>query len=365
MDFSNSARLNAKFQPNRASTGTVMGINGLIGVVGTQTPRFQYNQTTGACEGYLVEEQRTNLQANSADFSVYRGWAGTLNATTAPDGSSTADLCTASAIDNYSTDYGGNAGATVTWSVFVKTNTATAVTIGDSVNVVSTTLTFSTGVVTGAGVAQQFPDGWWRFSITYVKGNQFSYAGINLTGGSAYLWGGQYEVGGFVSSYIPTTTTSVTRAADVPYIDSGEFYTSRGGALFFEGSPRDDNNSSKSVYLTGYFNGSTERLSFISDTTGSALNARYGATALALGTLPSTATSMKLVTTFDPTNFAACRNGGVVQSTTGTFAAGANRFFIGNTFFGSGAYTAVNGIVKKVAYWPSKLTNAQLQKLTA
>ncbi len=58
-------------------------------------PRFDYNPATLAANGLLIEEQRTNLLTWSEDFSnaVYskNNSTVTANATTAPDGTTTAD----------------------------------------------------------------------------------------------------------------------------------------------------------------------------------------------------------------------------------------------------------------------------------
>lgn len=49
------------------------------------------------------------------------------------------------------------------------------------------------------------------------------------------FWGGQHEAGGLeIGSYIPTTTTAVTRAADVANIPVGDWFSENEGTLFVE-----------------------------------------------------------------------------------------------------------------------------------
>jgi hypothetical protein len=52
-----------------------------------------------------------------------------------------------------------------------------------------------------------------------------------------YFWGAQLEVGAFPTSYIPTTTSTVTRSADVASITGSNFsswYRQDEGTMFIE-----------------------------------------------------------------------------------------------------------------------------------
>ena len=380
MDFANSAKLDSRFQPNRASTATVMGSGGYIIGVGTQLPRFRYNAFTGACEGYLVEGQRTNTQTYSADLTnaVYGKNNVTLNANeiVAPDGLTTGCRVTGTGAgaSNISTTAGiyGLTAPIGTVSFFAKAGTLSEVSIGDSGTGGRASFNLSTGVSSG-GTMTLFPNGWYRCEATFSFSYEYrvfylqlgsTYPGITTTG-YVYMWGVQVEYGAFASSYIPTTSAQVTRAADIPYIDSGENFTTIGGTLLFEGSPREDGESGLYTFLTGFFIGSTERFVFSASSTGNNLYVSYNTTSITLGSLPSTPTPIKLIGAFDATGLAACRDGGAVSTSGALTLGGANRYFIGNSFFGSGTYTAVNGVIKKIAYWPSKLTNSQLQTLTS
>jgi hypothetical protein len=83
---------------------------------------------------------------------------------------------------------------------------------------------------------EQLPNGWWRLRITFTSGaasnaniaielasadNVVSYLGNGS--GNVFIWGAQLEAGSFPTSYIPTTTGSVVRSADVCSITGSDF----------------------------------------------------------------------------------------------------------------------------------------------
>jgi hypothetical protein len=214
-------------------------------------PRFDHNPTTGESLGLLPEEARTNLALPSENFD---GWAKGLSTVTtdsinSPAGTQTADLITLSAgTGQKGVNQGGTTTGAVTYSVFLKAGTHSIVQLlqGGSTNNYAN-FNISTGVVgnTGTGTTASitaFGNGWYRCSMSHSNSVSGIYvnAAASLTDGffpsvtvtgTYYAWGAQLETGAFPTSYIPTTSATVTRAADVASITGPNFGTTRTNLL--------------------------------------------------------------------------------------------------------------------------------------
>ena len=230
----------------RASSGTYVGSQGLILTATANEPRFDHNPTTGESLGLLVEEQRTNLLRWSEDSSQ---WLAPLNATltqnaaTAPDGMATADQMletTASGLHTQDvTDFVFVQGTTYTYSVFVKSIGGRNFEIGFPTPIFSNRFArfnLSTGIVQGtdAGVTASitaFPNGWYRCSATsvcstgggarpsnFINNASFARNYVGEADKGILVWGTQLEAAASPTSYIFTTTSAVTRSADVASI---------------------------------------------------------------------------------------------------------------------------------------------------
>jgi hypothetical protein len=131
------------------------------------------------------------------------------------------------------TPSGQVSGTTYTFSCFVKSAQRTQVNfLNNAGGGANATFNLSAGTATlGVGVSaliQNYGNGWYRCILTYTptatvnfnvqirladaSGNT-SYTGTGTSG--VYVFGAQLEVGSVATSYIPTTTGSITRNADV------------------------------------------------------------------------------------------------------------------------------------------------------
>jgi hypothetical protein len=201
-------------------------------------PRLDY--TNGSCPSILVEPQRTNLALRSNELSttpnVLDGVVATTNFYTSPDGSTNAiRLAETVANDRHGFfQYYTVTAQTYTVSVFTKQIGRRYISLMSDLNGTNTFSFFDLQnkvvVSSGAGYTcsiKEYADGWLRLSATVnasigsrytiwggsTNGNTNTYVGNTSTFMTFY--GLQFEAGANATSYIPTTSASVTRNADV------------------------------------------------------------------------------------------------------------------------------------------------------
>ena len=246
----------------RASTATYTDASGVIQTVAVNQPRWDY--AGGSLRGLLIEEARTNAVANSGDASnASWGKSGNIvaapvvtgNQVTSPDGTLTASRVVFPAVS------GASAISALNLTVsFVGTVAAYTMSIWARGNVggEQTYLMFTNGAVFYRSRIT-LTTAWQRFSLTTANltaANWFPAIGADFRDGSQtatpaqtiYVWGGQVEQGGFVTSYIPTTSSGVTRALEVCTIptaggnvklsNNGGAPVTLGGALTQSGATR-------------------------------------------------------------------------------------------------------------------------------
>ena len=205
----------------------------------------------------LIEGSRTNLLLQSQTFDN-AGWSKsevttTANTTAAPDGTTTADSVienTANAIHRTNQSQTVTLSQVATISVFVKPIGSRRLYVNADVVIGSSALFDLTGagsVIATAGAAANraasisaLANGWFRVTVigtgTGTANNVYfqiattahstasdqTYTGDGTSG--LYLWGAQLEAASFPSSYVPTTSASVTRASDVLTYTAGVSY---------------------------------------------------------------------------------------------------------------------------------------------
>jgi hypothetical protein len=222
---------------------TYYGDNGLLKYAKPNGPRFDHNPITGESLGLLIEEQRTNLLTYSEDYGNV-AWAKvrssvTANATTAPDGTTTADKLvednTASNTHLVEQVAVTTSGASYTLSVYAKAGERTKFLLSIYTNA-TTAISFDLTAVTASnasGTITPCANGWYRCSLTFTSGATgngwydvilqnasaaYTYTGDGTSG--IYIWGAQLEQGAFATSYIPSADSFTSRASTGTFIGS-------------------------------------------------------------------------------------------------------------------------------------------------
>jgi hypothetical protein len=358
--------------------------------------RFDHNPVTGESLGLLIEESRTNLLTYSEQFddASWSKTAATVTANTivAPDGTLTADAVvedTTNSTHRVFRSLSGVAGATHTHSCYVKAGTRSFFYF-DATDSGGTRRTVwfdvSTGTVgtvqsgwTSVSIVPQ-GNGWFRCSASLnmqAGANLMICAfatanGINVYTGNGqvagYLWGAQLEVGAFPTSYIPTVASQVTRSNDVASMTGANFsswYRADEGSVYSETQLLNTFAVSKSIFDINS-NSTDNRIVVRAFTTGSSdqLVIRSGATTVAaLSNSPNPTTALrKTATAFKNNDFAFVANSSTVfTDTSGLVPAGASKMLIGSE---EGNIGYLNGTISKLAFYPKRITNAELQGIT-
>jgi hypothetical protein len=399
LNFASSLALPASVTFSRASAGTRFNASGVLESVSTNNPRFGYlyNGSSWVSRGLLIEEQRINLAVRSEDFSnaswSKSGLTVSANSVTAPDGTTTADTLTENtSTSNHETFQSISVTAqTYTFSCFFKAKPGTTrnialypITSGGLGNnryaLFGPDGTYiSSGGSTGTGptyTVQQVGDGWVRIAVTATTtgsgtasplvglfdGTTVSYLGDGSSG--YYLWGAQFATGANPSTYIPNLTTgSTTRSADVGAMTGSsftDFFHGTEGTIVFEGiSPAvgtralaafDDNTANESLILST--NGTNAKFDVVDGGVSQA--------SITAGTITAN-TAFKLAVAYKANDFAASLNGAAcVTDTSGTIPS-VDRMRLGVDQAGN----YLNGFVSRIRYYRTRLTNAQLQGLSA
>jgi len=397
---------------SRAGEGTFFGSNGLIQTAAAGVPRFDYDPVTLEPKGILIEGGRTNLLENSSDLTAGT-WLPKSNISAAiGDPVSFAPALNWSVITentNTSEHYLENptaVGAANTWyslTFYFRFKAGTTerelwfrpAGVTGAVGIIIN----SAGVVTNAGglAATEYsvtPMGggafkvWVRNFITASGNLLFRFQLRNQAlAANNYLGDGtsgvevadcKCEIGHFPSSSITTTTMPISRAADILTVQPAQFaaaFRQDAGTILID----------MTLNHTGIGPTGLGDFPFLLDMDSAAApedgyrmvaSANYGPgykiEVKVGGSLVAGPTFVKAIGGGSRTklalawgganDFAACMDGGAVETDTSGAIPTPDRLSIGCQ---SGVNAQMFGHVRKVLFFPQRLTNAQLQEATA
>jgi hypothetical protein len=296
LDFMVPGVLDPRITFTRASTGTYFDSSGVLQTAAINTPRWDYDPATLALRGLLIEEARTNVLLNSATLST--------------------QSVTVTAVAYTLSFYGTG---TIT-----KSGTAT-------------------GALVGTGATQ-------RVSQTFTP----TAGSLTLTV-TGTVSNAQLEAGAFVTSYIPTTGATATRAAEQCYIPSASWFTSYTYSLAVEFDTALIARTVAGISDTVFANASyIANSSFVR-------SASISGTAVTAGPV-----NKQCATLIPSTTIGICNNGGAVFTNSSGVAAAqttATRMSIGCSPWGLD--NQLSGHIRRVSYWPRVLSNAEMQAVTA
>lgn len=400
--FAGASSLDPRITFTRNSTATYFNSSGTLTSASVNTPRFDYDPVTRLARGLLIEEQRTNLKPYSEAILTTNGYGATActlttTATATPiDGVTAATLLVmnsgASTGDvsngfNYSTATLTNS-TQYTQSIFVKPSGATVMRLRN--NSLGGTHDFTltgngtapsvSGAIQGASIAP-VGNGWYRCTWTFttgttIPGNRMDYwsikTNVNDGVGGIYVTGAQLEAGSFATSYIPTTSAQVTRIADSATMTGTNFsswYNATEGTFFadFDVSATTTDSNTRVVY--GVSNGAFANSMYL---TRQPSSNQISSAVIFGGAAQDTAAAIALPANnsgrhafgYATDNLGHSLNGSAVTLDTTASIPSVNGLTLGNANWSGGA-NFLCGRIRRLAYYPRRLSNSELQAITS
>jgi hypothetical protein len=404
LDFVNSPGfLDPRAAFVRASAARFEDAGGTLRAAPANTPRWEFNSITGAPEGALIEPARTNLGLHSEDFTnaahTKTGLTVTANTAVGPDGLTTMDTLAATAANgNIAQAVTITAGNAISASKFFRANASNFVscTITDGANAVVCWFNLAAGTVgsntAGAttvvfhhAIIRDYGGGLYRVGLTCTTATSTTFTvawspcaadgAAAASGNSVFAVGLGIEAPGTtsaVSSYIPTTSGSVTRSGDSLLVPVANVpYVGTEGAIILEWTGRRHHTGNvvyggigdsfaNTAYLTRS-GASTLFYTVISATGTSALIGLAGVDLDTEGAIIRTVLSWKA----DDMAFTVNGRTPITKTSAAPMPIGLVRYAIGGTPFFSPATSQAGVPMRRAALYSRKLSLVDMQTLTA
>ena len=343
-----------------------------------------YNGSAWVNEGLLIEsEERTNLVAESATLSNWGGLGAQANSgvgsTSLPDGSiGGVSVSRAAPFNMYKTGLSVSESTAYTASIFVKAETAASIKFGlqgtgfrnsgvhtfDILNGSVNTVSNWTATIEPVG------NDWWRLSVSSTTSIGATSVTFNLGAVTDnqvfYAWGAQLEEGSFATSYIPTSGSQQTRSADLASIPVTAFgYNDQAGTIVVEYGAYNVGAVAASIVSVTDNPVSNDFVLVYADTSVTIMVVKDNGVRQALFSVSGDRRTTGGIAgiAMKDNAFASTVDGSAPQTDiSGTMPTDVSVVRIGS-WASNPAY--LNGHIKSLKYFPRRLTDAQLQELTA
>jgi hypothetical protein len=362
-------------------------------------PRLDYSN--GTCPSLLVEPQRTNAVTYSEFFSTANGYnyqnaSQSGSSIVSPSGLLAYGINSEISANNFHRYYktlGGRTGVNTT-TIFAKKGTSRFLGLGVNQNgstgnnnvvvfdLLNGVIASNTYGVTAS--IENFGNDWYRLVHTFDYGTGGTYADICVhnTGTSTYtinafqtfdspsspttiyVWGLQMELGSYATSYIPTTSASVTRNADViSKTGISSLIGQTEGTMFFDVYAQLNNADEQDLSISDGTGNNRAIIRLTSSGTirgigvfGGNLEFNIGGSAYTTGTRYKIALAYK-------NNDVALYVNGTSQGTSSSTTISGTLSRLGFDVFTNGAQIICSP-TNATALWKTRLTNTQLAQLT-
>ena len=401
LNFVRSGVLDSRVTFTRSSTATYFNSFVSLVTAPTNVPRLDFNPSTLAAQGLLIEESRVNSIRNSAMIGAVAGTPGNLPINWVALGAGLGTLTqqivgtgTSAGITYIDVKISGTtsttsfgiqfesytqiaaatgqnwtssiyvaliAGATTNLTVNHRVQERTALGVSLANTTVDITASLTSSLLNRFTNPRVFNQATTAFSTNDITLFFSSGVAIDIT---LRIGLPQLEQGAFATSVIPTTTAAVTRSADVASVNTlTPWFNATEGTLYAESFlTRQSATAGTNVFYI--WNTSTSEIKLYyrgSGTTGATVvDATVNQADLTPTGVLTANTVAKLSLAYKANDFAASGNGGAaVTDATGTVPAGMSQVLLG------GPNGVLNGYIRRITYYPRRLSNAELQTITA
>jgi hypothetical protein len=370
------------------NTATRFNSSGLIEIINANLPRFDYNPTTLLPLGLLIEESRANALINAVlakGVSLPTDWkqsvgGGTQDTTASIYGNLDGAYAWAQTAANERPFFIPNTAISVSantsyfLSMYLETNPNSIATqnILSYASIPSGTATYYINGVASTG--STVPTAPCRLGVLFAIGATGGTVNPRIgLGGQASVTGTikfsrpQWETGAFATSYIPTTTTSLTRNADAVSMTDTNFsdwYNATEGTLQVIGSMNTASTTVLQMFaMLGDANNGLQIFNNLSASrfrgdiySGGALQKAFTYTAAGA---PASGTTYNIIVGLKVNDFAMAVNGNTVATANSNLMpVSPSALYIGSVNTG---FQQLGGHVRKLSYYKQKLTNAEIQ----